>query len=264
MTDLAHRLADVGLDWIVPTWDAPPRVIALATTRHGGVSTGAAASLDLGPARLDALDATARAAVLANRRRVEAFLPSPAVYAEQVHGIDVAVIDAGNVDAARARPPVADALVTRLPGVPVAVRVADCLPVLFAARNGAVVAAAHAGWRGMAAGVLEATIDAMAIPASDVVAWLGPAIGPDAFEVGDDVCDAFTSRHGDDAKHFRALREGKWLADLPSLARARLGRRGVQDVAAVEACTFSDAARFHSWRRDRTSGRLGTFVWRSL
>lgn len=262
MTPLAIRLAAVGLDWIVPAWDAPGRVGALCTTRNGGASAGPSTSLDIGPALLDTLDDRARALVLESRRRVQEFLPSPPIHLEQVHGCEVVTIDMDNLADARARAPVADAAVTRLAGVPLAVRVADCVPVLLAARTGAVVAAAHAGWRGLAAGVLEAAMAAMRAPAEDIVAWLGPAIGPEAFEVGDDVRDAFAAAHARDTAHFRRLREGKWLADLHALARARLARAGVRNVATDRSCTFAEPARFHSWRRDRANGRLAAYVWR--
>lgn len=257
---LADRLSDARLDWIVPAWDAPPSVGALFTTRNGSARSGE--SLDIGPARFDALDDAARERVLANRRRVQAFLPGPAVILEQVHGRDVATIDAANVERAHARPPVADAAVTRLPGVALAVRVADCVPVLLASTRGEVLAAAHAGWRGLAAGVIEATLAAMRVPAAEVAAWLGPAIGPDTFEVGDDVREAFAAADARDVTHFRSLGEGKWLADLHALARARLARAGVQHVAADSSCTFSAPARFHSWRRDRAPWRMAAYVWR--
>jgi YfiH family protein len=255
---LSQRLAQAGLDWIVPAWEAPLHVGALATTRNFGTSP-----LDIGPARLEKLGDAERAIVQADRDRVHAFLPSPAVYLEQVHGRDVVVVDAVNLEGMRGHPPVADAAVTRLAGVALAVRVADCVPVLFASREGTVVAAAHAGWRGLAAGVLEATVIALRVPPAEVVAWLGPAIGPAAFEVGDDVRDAFTTANADDARHFRHLHAGKWLADLPALASARLARAGVRDVSSDGACTCTDAARFHSWRRDRTTGRMAAYVWRA-
>ena len=260
MSKLAERLADAGLDWIVPAWDAPRCVGALCTTRNGSAVAGE--PLDIGPSRLGTLDDAARERVLANRRRVQAFLPGPAAILEQVHGRDVVVIDAANVAAARAQPPVADAAVTRQTGVPLAVRVADCVPELLASGSGEVVAAAHAGWRGLAAGVIEATLAAMRAPAAEVAAWLGPAIGRDAFEVGDDVREAFTAADARDAAHFRPLREGKWLGDLHALARARLARAGVQRVAADPSCTFTEAARFHSWRRDRAPWRMAAYVWR--
>lgn len=253
---LAQRLAAAGLDWIVPRWEAPGGVGALCTTRNGD-----GASFDIGPARLEKLDGDARARVIAHRERVHAFLPSPAVYLEQVHGRAVVAVDAGNAVASRVAPPVADAVVTRLAGVPLAVRVADCIPVLFASRGADVVAAAHAGWRGLAAGVLEATVAAMRTSPGEIVAWLGPAIGAAAFEVGDDVRDAFIAHARSDAAHFRALSGGKWLADLAALALARLARAGVSSVAVDGSCTFSDATRFHSWRRDRSSGRLAAYVW---
>ena len=259
---LRERFAAAGIDWIVPDWEAPANVVAFATTRNGGVSTGASATLDLGPSRLDALAPAQREAILANRARVQAFLPAPPVLAEQVHGRDVVVVDASNVAALRDRPPVADALVTRLPATPVAVRAADCLPVLFASLDGSVVGTAHAGWRGLAAGVLEATLAAMQVPGTDVCAWLGPAIGPQAFEVGDDVRDTFAAQDAAAVAHFATRGGGKWLAHLPGLARRRLAAWGVTRVAECGACTFTEAARFHSWRRDRSPARMGAFVWR--
>ncbi|GIK84685.1 MAG: laccase domain protein [Betaproteobacteria bacterium] len=255
---LAARLAAAGLDWIVPAWDAPPQVHAFATTR--GARDG---SVDVGPAHPGALDGRSRSRVLASRAAVAGFLPGAPVFLEQVHGRRVAVVDAATLAAFRAAPPVADAAVTRLPDVPLAVRTADCLPVLLAADDGSVVAAAHAGWRGLAAGVIEATLAAMAVPPSRVVAWLGPAIGPRAFEVGEDVREAFAHADAGAAAHFAPRPAGKWLADLPALARRRLARAGVGRVAACGACTVTDAARFHSWRRDRSRERMGTFVWRA-
>lgn len=259
---LAARLAAAGLDWIVPDWDAPASVGALVTTRNGGVSRGAAASLDLGPSHLEKLASADRDAVLLNRQRVHAFLPAPPIYVEQVHGNTVAIVTQANAAAARAQPPIADALVTRAPGVPLAVRVADCLPVLLASDDGAVIGAAHAGWRGLAAGVLEATVAAMRVEGTRLTAWLGPAIGPQAFEVGDDVRDAFVRGDNGAANCFRRHGEHKWLADLPALARARLACCGVHSVRASGACTYSDPTRFHSWRRDRTPARLAAYIWR--
>jgi YfiH family protein len=258
---LRGRFDEAELDWIVPAWAAPANVVAFATTRNGGAGTGDGATLDLGPSRLDALEPVKRESILANRARVQAFLPTAPVLAEQVHGRDVVTVDGTNVAALRERPPVADALVTRLPGMPLAVRVADCLPVLFASLDGRVVGAAHAGWRGLAAGVLEATVAAMRVPGSELCAWLGPAIGPQAFEVGDDVRDAFTAQDEAALAHFAPHGAGKWLADLPSLARQRLAAAGVTRVAECGACTFSDAARFHSWRRDRSPARMAACIW---
>lgn len=260
---LAQRFASAGLDWLVPTWRAPSNVHGFVTTRNGGTRVGASLALDLGPAHPSALDAAACAAIVANRALVSEFLPSPPIWLEQVHGNAVASIDAHTVDAAQTDPPVADAAVTRLADVPLAVRVADCLPVLLADDAGTVVAIAHAGWRGLAAGVLEATVAAMPAKPASLVAWLGPAIGPRAFEVGDDVRDAFGSHDTGALVHFVRAREGKWTADLPALARKRLAAVNVARVTGGDRCTWSDASRFFSYRRDRTSARMAAFVWRS-
>jgi len=227
---LHARLHAEGLDWLVPDWGAPATVVAVSTTRSG--REGAVAS----------------------------FLPSPPVYLRQVHGTRVVEIDGTSRADALAEPPAADAAIVREPGIAVAVRSADCLPVLFADRRGTVVAAAHAGWRGLAAGVLEATVNAMGVATHDVVAWIGPAIGPRRFEVGRDVYDAYVGADAGDAACFVPHRDGKWHADLPGLARRRLARAGVQGVAGGTWCTVEDAARFHSWRRDRGTGRMATAI----
>lgn len=260
---LAQRFAAANLDWLVPAWHAPASVQGFATTRNAGATGGRAANLDLGPAHLSALDGASRDAIVANRSLVAGFLPSSPVWLEQVHGTTVVCIDARNVGAARRRPPIADAAVTRLADVPLGVRVADCVPVLLADEAGTVVAVAHAGWRGLAAGVLEATVAAMSVAPETVVAWLGPAIGPRAFEVGDEVRAAFGSERDGALAHFVRGREGKWLADLPALARRRLAAVNVTRVAGGDRCTWSDASRFFSYRRDRTAARMAAFVWRS-
>lgn len=251
---LRSRLAAQDLDWIVPDWDAPDTVVAVSTTKLGGSS----GDFDPGPSR--AGDASDPTAVAADRARLASFLPSAPVYLHQVHGVAVAEIDARNRDAALAAPPDADAAVVREPGVAIAVRSADCLPVLLADRRGTVIAAAHAGWRGLAAGVLEATVRAMRVDPRHLVAWIGPAIGPRAFEVGRDVLDAFVAHDPSDAVGFAPYREGKWLADLPGLARRRLARAGVGHIAGAAWCTVSDPRRFHSWRRDRSAGRMATAI----
>jgi len=256
---LARRIADAGCDWIVPRWPAPAGVHAFATTRNGGVCVGACASLDLGGASIGSASPDAAARVAENRRRVQAFLPSPPAWLTQVHGAEVVAIDAP----APSDPPRADAAVTRRANVVLAVRIADCMPVLFADRAGTVIAAAHAGWRGLAAGVLENTLDAMNAEPAQIVAWLGPAIGPTAFEVGTDVRDAFVRNDAQAHVAFAAASPGKWLADLESLARMRLSRAGVRSIHGGGMCTFRDPARFFSFRRDGTSGRMGAFVWRS-
>ncbi len=256
---LREDIAAAGLDWIVPRWDGPARVAALFTTRHGGVSDGAGATMDVGTAHPEA--AALAGAVGANRARLRAFLPSDPVWLSQVHGRDVVHVDADNAPALRATPPTADAAVTRARGLVLTVRVADCLPVLLADRAGEVLAVAHAGWRGLAAGVLHAAVAAMDVAPHDVRAWLGPAIGKRMFEVGDDVLAAFGGAGSTAAAHFTPLREGKWRADLPGLARQRLAAIGVSRTAGGYWCTHSESARFFSYRRERDSGRMALVAW---
>ncbi|MEW6764182.1 MAG: peptidoglycan editing factor PgeF [Pseudomonadota bacterium] len=159
--------------------------------------------------------------------------------------------------------PKADAAYTDRPGVVLAVLTADCLPVLFASRDGREIGVAHAGWRGLEAGVLEATLGRFTAPPAEIIAWLGPAIGPAAFEVGDEVRAAFVARHAEAAEAFAPTRTGHWLADLYRLARQRLAARGVGEVYGGPRCTFSDAARFYSYRRDGVTGRMATLIWRA-
>ena len=246
---------DLPAQWLVPAWPVSSRVRAFVTTRAGGVSTGPFASLNLG--RGTAPDAgDDPLAVDENRRRVAAHLPAAPTWLRQVHGCAVA-----RVERPLAAAPEADAAVTRAAGVPLVVLVADCLPVILAARDGTSVAIAHAGWRGLAAGVLEATVAAMDTDPASLRAWLGPCIGPRAFEVGDDVRDAFVQRDATWAAHFAPHRPGKWLADLPALARARLAVAGVSHVHGGQWCTVSEPDRFYSYRRDGVTGRFGAFVW---
>jgi polyphenol oxidase len=277
---LAQRIAAAGLDWIVPQWPAPRGVHAFVTTRNGGASVGAAASLDLGGAS-PAIAPAEAAAIAENRRRVEAFLPAPPSWLAQVHGTDVvircrrchsprtseslaAITPATPIcsDDHELSPPRADAAVTFDTDVVLAVRIADCMPVLFADTAGCAIGIAHAGWRGLAAGVLENTIAAMSCAPSRIVAWLGPAIGRRAFEVGADVRDAFVRTDLATEAAFGEARPGKWLADLESLARMRLIRAGVSSISGGDMCTASDPARFFSFRRDRGSGRMAAFLWR--
>ncbi len=253
---LRARLADERLDWIVPAWRGPARVRALFTTRAGGA---AQSGFDAGPAHPTAEDIAGDVGEC--RRRLRAWLPADPVWLEQVHGRDVVAVDAANAPSLRSSPPRADAALTRAPDVVLSVRVADCLPVLLADRAGSVVAVAHAGWRGLAAGVLEATLAAMQAAPAEVAAWIGPAIGPRAFEVGADVRDAHRADDAGASAHFAPLGGGKWLADLPALARRRLAAAGVANVVVDGACTFADAARFHSWRRDRTRARMALCAW---
>lgn len=258
-TTLAARFEAAGLDWIVPQWPVPPAVRAFVTTRNGGASEGSCASLDAGGHPLCG-DAAYVAAVLENRRRIQTWLPSAPHWLDQVHGTRVVRIDgvhpAPSADAIRA-----DAAVTRECRTVLAIRAADCLPVLLSDREGEVVGAAHAGWRGLAAGVLENTVAAMDCPPSDIVAWLGPAIGRSAFEVGDEVREAFTAVDRRAATAFLPVKSGKWLADLATLARQRLARAGVDDVHGGGMCTMSDPLRWFSYRRDRTTGRMAALIW---
>ncbi len=256
---LADALAHAGRDWIVPDWPAPARVAAFMTTRNGGVSDGRYASLNLSAASAARAGGDRADRVAENRARVRALLPADPLWLSQVHGTTVHVAD-GDPAAA---PPVADAAVTRARNVVLAVQAADCVPVLLADREGGAVAVAHAGWRGLAAGVVENAIAAMGIPGGNIVAWLGPAIGPHAFEVGAEVRDAFLAVDPDAASAFRVGRDGKWRADLCGLARQRLARGGVLDVHGGSACTHAQPARFFSHRRDGDTGRMAAFLWLS-
>ena len=271
------RRAPTGLPWIVPDWRAPARVAACATLRAGGVSAGvfgtedgASAGLNLGDHVGDDPDA-----VRINRARLEAAVARPIRWLRQVHGI--AVHDA---DAAPARgprdmagtdgtdgtddPPTADAAITGRTDLVLAVMTADCLPILFADTRGRMVGVAHAGWRGLAGGVAEATVDAMRARLGDdarFVAWLGPAIGPAAFEVGAEVREAFCDRDAHAALAFVAdVHTGKWRADLYRLARQRLASRGIVEVGGGDRCTVSEPRYFYSHRRDRRSGRMASLV----
>jgi len=248
-------------DWLMPAWRIA-EVGALMTTRAGGVSGGRYATMNVGSAVGDDADDVA-----ANRRLLATATGASPVYLRQVHGTRVVRVDAG--DAAPDAPVrEADAVVTTDAGVACVVQAADCLPVLLAAPDGRAVGAAHAGWRGLAGGVVEAAVDGVAAAAGcapgELVAWLGACIGPDAFEVGGDVLDAFAVARDDDARstpRFRAKGRGKWLADLAGLARDRLVRAGVRDVSGGGWCTASDAARFFSYRRDGVTGRMAAAIW---
>lgn len=237
-------------DWIVPDWDAPPHVRAVVTTRNGGVSLGPYSSMNLGYG-----SGEDRRLVNENRRRFAAQMQCEPFWLSQVHGHAVADADGDNAE------PRADAAVAREPGRAPAVLVADCLPVLICDRGGTAVAAAHAGWRGLASGVLEATVTAMGADPAEMVAWLGPAIGPAAFEVGDEVRVAFLAVDSGSDRAFVAGRPGKWYADLYVLARRRLARAGVTSVSGGELCTVSNPRRFYSYRRDGVTGRMAAAVW---
>ncbi|MBA1202582.1 peptidoglycan editing factor PgeF [Pseudomonas capeferrum] len=234
---------------LIPDWPAPASVNACVTTRAGGVSLPPYDTFNLG----DHVGDDPRA-VAENRRRLsEPFGIRPA-WLRQLHGVVVADADPSIVAEA-------DASWTATPGIACTAMTADCLPVLFCDRAGTRVAAAHAGWRGLAGGVLEATLDRLALPAEDVLVWLGPAIGPRAFEVGLEVRDAFTSTHPQASEAFVAgERAGKLMADIYALARIRLAARGVTAVHGGGFCTVSDP-RFFSYRRTPHGGRFASLVW---
>lgn len=269
-------------EWITPDWPAPPQVKAAATLRTGGVSEGPFASLNLGSHVGDD-----PAAVMENRRRVRAALalPTEPTWLNQVHGIDV--IDAGayrrrenNSTSAAASadpasemagsnpqhsaadaPPMADASIALGAGAVCVVMTADCLPVLFCDTHGTRVGAAHAGWRGLAGGVLGATIKALDVPPSQLMAWLGPAIEQDAFEVGNEVREQFLQLDSSNAAAFKPNARGRWQADLYRLARNELARLGLTAVYGGGLQCCADSKRFFSYRRESRTGRMATFVW---
>lgn len=240
-------------DCIVPAWPAPPNVRVLITTRAGGVSAGSYASMNPADHVGDAPEAVAE-----NRRRLRRLLPQEPHWLKQVHG--TAVVEA---DRPRSSPPEADASISHTPNRVCVVLTADCLPVLLCDEAGSVVGVAHAGWRGLHAGVIEATAARMNVPGERLLAYLGPAIGPRAFEVGGEVRDAFISVDAAAAAAFAPGAPGKWLADIYLLARQRLARLGVTRVFGGEDCSFSDSTRFFSYRRDGATGRMASLVWLS-
>ena len=275
--------------WLEADWPAPPGVRAGTTTRRfPGVSPSPFDRANFGARCGDDPQAVAR-----NRALLRELLqlPSDPCWLQQVHGIQVRPVGAApGGDPGPARPgipsvgaasaaiatsassaapessrgiePEADAAATRTPGVVLAILTADCLPVVFATDDGTSIAAAHAGWRGLAAGVLEATLDAMQADPARILAWLGPAAGPLAYEVGDEVRAAFVDRDPDAADAFVATRPGHWRCDLYALARRRLAARGVTRVSGGTRCTIGDRERFYSHRREQRTGRMATLVWR--
>ena len=235
------------LKLIEPNWPLTDRVLAGTTTRAGGVSRGPFATLNLGGRCGDD-----PATVSANRQRLEQRLGLSVAFPRQVHGTGV-------VEAADAEDQAADAVYTRQPGRVCAILTADCVPILVAGRDEPYVAAIHAGWRGLAAGVIEACLDHADAPRRSLHAWLGPAISQEAFEVGAEVRDAFLALRPEDADLFQPNQRGRWQADLPGLARRRLLARGVKVSAGRSPCTFRDE-RFYSYRRDGQTGRMASFI----
>lgn len=257
---LNHSPNLLNSSWLLPEWPAPANIRAFQSTRAGGVSAFPFDSLNLGDHVGDSQEA-----VQANRERLFPVQSGiKPVWLQQVHGVDVLDIDAwlGQRNNAPPATPVADAAVSHTAGNACLVMTADCLPVLFCNRQGTIVAAAHAGWRGLCDGVLEKTVVAMNCAPSDVLAWLGPAIGPSAFEVGEEVCQAFI-RHDSQAESafVPAQAPGKWLGNLFLLARQRLADVGVNAVYGGDECTFNQASRFFSYRRDGQTGRMVSAIW---
>lgn len=235
---------------ITPDWPAPPNVRALQTTRQGGVSAAPYDSLNLGDHVGDEPLTVARNRVLLNH-----LLPSEPVWLEQAHGTLVA-----NADNASCLPQ-ADACIARHRESVCVVMTADCLPVLLCDALGSVVGAAHAGWKGLVAGVIESTVLAMNAPPQNLMVWLGPAISQDAFEVGEEVRAAFVAAQPQAASAFTIGQSGKWLADIYALARIRLNALGITQIFGGNYCTYRESEKFFSYRRDGTTGRMGTFIW---
>lgn len=236
-------------DWLLPDWPAPANVRACVTTRAGGVSLPPFDGLNLGDHVEDEPQAVAE-----NRRLLVELLGCRPAWLKQVHSPDVVAADPAQV-------PTADASWTATPGTACVVLTADCLPALFCDRAGTRVAAAHAGWRGLAGGVLENTVAALGVEPDELLVWLGPAIGPQSFEVGAEVREAFVAQHAEAERAFvPSANAGKYLADLYSLARIRLAAIGVTAVHGGGLDTFSDP-RFFSYRRAARTGRFASLVW---
>jgi YfiH family protein len=242
-------MSEFVTDWLIPDWPAPAGIKACVTTRAGGVSVAPFDSFNLG----DHVDDDP-AAVAHNRSLLTSRLNVQPAWLKQVHGIDVVQATPGQVMQA-------DASWSKIQGVACTIMTADCLPALFCNRQGTQVAAAHAGWRGLAAGVLEATVDSFADAPSQILVWLGPSIGPQAFEVGPEVRDAFMATHPETAEAFvPSVNAGKFMADIYQLARLRLAAHGVTAVYGGGWSTYNDE-RFFSYRRGARTGRFASLVW---
>jgi len=237
----------MSMDLIWPDWPAPGNVCAFTTTRAGGYSRGAWRSMNLGLRCGDDITAVVR-----NRAKLQGHLPAVPQWLRQVHGSRVVAHPSGPSLELEG-----DGLVTGSAGQVCAVLTADCLPVFFCNDLGSRIAVAHAGWRGLARDVLKATVMAMEEETEHIVAWLGPAIGPMAYEVGEDVRQAFGSETAD----CFSRRGDRWLLDLYAIARLKLGRLGIKRIHGGGFCTFSDEERFFSYRRDRVTGRMASLIW---
>lgn len=241
---------------IEPNWPAPTNVRAIQTTRNGGVSLSPFVSFNLGAHVGDQ-----PTSVMRNRQLLSQWMPTEPVWLNQTHSIDV-------IDAAESRCiERADASFTTHPNVVCVAMTADCLPILVCDKAGTVVSAIHAGWRGLCDGIIEATITAMPVDNASLMCWLGPAIGPNAFEVGVDVRDQFIAVNQSASSAFRLINDQKWLANIYELAIQRLNALGVKAIYGGwqhdQFCTFTDQSRFFSYRRDQVTGRMGSFIWLS-
>lgn len=239
------------LEMIRPDWNAPAQIRALCTTRNGGISAGAYASLNLAAHVEDDPEHVSR-----NRERLARALdlPTEPQWLEQTHSTTVIDLDHDNHRHG-------DAAISSTVGTIAVVLTADCLPVLLCNRNADEVAAAHAGWRGLVNGVLEQTVHAMRSDPAQLIAWLGPAIGPQSFEVGNEVREAFIQQHTQAEDCFRQNRPGHYLADLYALARLRLAALGIHEISGGDYCTFQDSQSFYSYRRDRQTGRQASLIY---
>jgi YfiH family protein len=242
------------LAFIQPNWPAPKNVRAIQTTRQGGFSQAPYDSFNLAMHVGDDAMTVAK-----NRQLLTPYLPSEPVWVNQVHG--VTVIDAATSTCLED----ADASIARQKNVVCVTMTADCLPLLMCDENGTVVAAAHAGWRGLCDGVIEATIQKMSVQPAEILVWLGPAIGSESFEVGEDVRQAFLAHDAQAEKVFKKLNAEKWLCDLYALAKQRLNALGVQRIYGASMndnfCTFQQQNQFFSFRRDKTTGRMASLIW---
>lgn len=240
------------IDYIEPQWDAPMNVRALTTLRTGGFSKGAYASFNLADHVGDEA-----ASVIKNRLKLQAAfdLQHEPFWLQQVHGTHVIHLDG------KPQNNEGDATFTHLKGYPCVVLTADCLPVLLCNRTGTVVAAIHAGWKGLLSGVIEATVEALQVPSDSLLAWMGPAIGPEAFEVSAEIRRAFMEKNSDAHLAFKPFAEEKWLGDIFLLGKQRLNAVGVTAVYGGYVCTYSESHRFFSFRRDKETGRMATLIW---
>ena len=240
----------MALQLIYPDWPAPKNVKALSTTRDGGCRSGPWTSLNLGGNTGDDVNSVAE-----NRAKLRELLPVEPVWLKQRHDTAIAQLDSVGYSLE------ADAAVSRQSGQVCAVLTADCLPLLLCERQGQAVAAVHCGWRGLSAGIIEAAVNALDFPPGQLMAWMGPAIGPDHYEVGADVFAAFSGYPSGAVAAFTPGRPGHWQLDLYELTRMKLARIGVNSVFGGGYCTYSDASRFFSYRRDGETGRQASLVW---